>query len=108
MNKRIDCFLQDQCPVAKDGCVWCFARWLEVLPLLPEGVSSPDNDLTIVETGEPSGACIHRGSKRRCCDQLWICRKHSRDCTPAVSDEISPAVLRCSDCADFQTAEVTP
>lgn len=107
MTERIDCFLRDQCPVAKDGCIWCFARWLDVLPLLPGGVP-PQSDLQTMVTGEPSDGCIHRGSKRRCCDQLWICRKHACDCTPAVGVEISPQVLRCWDCADFQTAEVTP
>lgn len=104
MSDRIDCFLRDQCPVADAGCVWCFARWLDVLPLLPGGVPR-QSDLQQMVTGE-SDACVHRGSKRRCCDQLWICRKHSCDCTPTESESIHPQVLRCSACSDFQFAEV--
>jgi len=46
--------------------------------------------------------CVHRGSQRRCCELLWICKKHARDCTP-VEAEISVEVIRCSQCSDFET-----
>lgn len=107
MTERIECFLQDQCPVFEAGCVFCFARWLEVLPLLPGGVPMPGSQQIIVNGDEPD-ACFHRGSKRRCCQDLWICRKHTCECTPTERGDIDSAVRRCSECADYQKTEEKP
>lgn len=104
MDDRIECFLLDQCPVATDGCVLCFARWLEVLPLLPGGVL-PQGSQQLIVSGDQPDACFYRGSKRRCCQDLWICRKHACECTPTARGDIDSVVRRCSECADFQKTE---
>lgn len=107
MIDRIQCFLKDQCPVASAGCVFCFARWLEVLPLLSGGVPVAQQVPLMIDS-DSLESCSHRGSKRRCCSALWICRKHSCDCTPTDREDIDAAVRRCSECTDFVKTEDNP
>jgi len=107
MTRPIKCFLQHECPVAEAGCVFCFARWLEVLPLLPGGVAVPQH-LPVILHSETENACCHLGSKRRCCEDLWICRMHRCDCTRSNREDIDAAVRRCSECTDFVKTEDNP
>lgn len=104
MSNSPACFLTSQCPVFSAGCVFCFSRWLEILPLL-RNETPVENTLDSVSPPEVSSACMHRGSKRRCCEALWICRKHSCDCTVKNLGDFHPDVRSCADCADFQIEE---
>jgi hypothetical protein len=46
--------------------------------------------------------CDHRGSQRRCCADLWICRVTHASCNPAANPvgPVLPGVRRCRDCSD--------
>lgn len=54
-----------------------------------------------VDPVESPLACVHRGSKRRCCN-LWICRLHKVDCVPTVQLNQPVEVRSCADCEDME------
>ena len=48
-------------------------------------------------------ACRHLGSQRRCCGELFICRKHKIDCI-RNGTAVAP-VLSCETCPDYVAAD---
>jgi len=51
----------------------------------------------------PAAKCQHLGSKRSCCDSLFLCRKHPGESCCLTSQQMPEGVLRCDSCADFST-----
>lgn len=54
----------------------------------------------------PGARCAHLGSQRRCCPDLYICRRHKSACMPTADGiACSPAgVTLCRDCTEFVPA----
>ena len=52
---------------------------------------------------ERQAVCVHRGSQRRCCNSLWICRKHRANCTRGASH--NDEVLSCASCDDWEPVQ---
>jgi len=55
------------------------------------------------ETVLQVATCEHLGSKRTCCDSLYLCRKHPGESCCPTSQYIPEGVLLCSTCADYST-----
>lgn len=64
-----------------------------------DGINDSDDDGTypLNEPNRQSVLCIYRGSQRRCCEHLYLCRKFpGESCTPYES--YSPELRSCLTC----------
>lgn len=53
------------------------------------------------------GQCVYLGSKRRCCGDLYLCRKFpGESCVP--SGTATPGVLECQTCPEFKAVPGSP
>jgi glycosyltransferase involved in cell wall biosynthesis len=107
MRNSIPCFLAAECPVAAsfNGCLACLSVLHQVIPLIDKSNSGEEPDIpslqSHIEDLQPVQTsprpCIHLGSKRRCCDNLFICRE-TPDTNCVLSGCAPPAVRSCESC----------